>query len=65
MQETCLDQLIEPSLYDDTNDISIEDIAQMYQYYFEQQGWNSRITEAQRDFNVNKGYKFFSIRVNG
>ena len=33
----------------------------MYQYYFENQGWSTRITDAQRDFNVNKGYKFFAV----
>ena len=80
MEEPCLEQLIEPSLYDDYNDFSMElrpgvggsesalfvvDIAEMYQYYFEHQGWSTKIVEAQRDFNVNKGYKFFEVRVTG
>lgn len=80
IEAPCLEQLIEPSLYDDYNDISlelrpgvggsesslfVEDIAQMYQSYFEHQGWSTRITEAQRDFNANKGYKYFSIKVTG
>lgn len=54
-----------PGVGGSESSLFVEDVAQMYQYYFEQQGWSARITEAQRDFNVNKGYKFFSVRVNG